>query len=114
MFPGESQDISGRYFSLTCKEREKEEQERRSRRVGEGTTETKALNLARCDIPEKNNTASPYSCYEWRKTERERREVGDSEGMTIMYVLQALTHRQKKDSTRDNGLPMRALQCLCG
>ena len=53
------------YFSLICKEGEKEEQER-SGRVGEGRTETKALNLARCDIPEKNNTASFYCCW-WRK-----------------------------------------------
>ena len=47
-----------------------EERERRSGRVGEGRTETKALNLARCDIPEKNNTASPCCC-EWRKAEGE-------------------------------------------
>lgn len=63
------------YFSLICKEGEKEEQERRSGRVGEGRTETKALNLARCDIPEKNNTVSPCCCCRcccccrWRKTE---------------------------------------------
>lgn len=54
-------------ISVSSARREK----RRSRRVGEGRTETKVLNLARCDIPEKNNTASPNSCNEWRKTERD-------------------------------------------
>lgn len=41
-----------------------------SRRVGEGRTETTALNLAQCDIPEENNTASLFSFCWWRTTVR--------------------------------------------
>lgn len=41
-------------------EQDEEELERWSRRTGE------ALNLARCNIPEKNNPASPCSCRQQR------------------------------------------------
>lgn len=58
------------YFSLICKEGEREEQERKNGTGGEGRTETEALNLDRCDIPEKNNTAS--SCYWWRRNRHAR------------------------------------------
>lgn len=39
------------YFCLICTDKEKEELERWNIRTGEEKTETKALNLAHCNIP---------------------------------------------------------------
>lgn len=47
-------------FRLICAEQNEEKPERWSRRTGE------ALNLAPCNIPEKNNPASPCCCRQQR------------------------------------------------
>lgn len=75
VFPGASQDTTpSGYFSLICKEGEKEEWEETRRKK---ERKLKALNLARCDIPQNNNTASSRC---WWKTEDQRWE---------MYILQS-------------------------
>lgn len=64
----------------------------------EGRTETKALNLARCDIPEKNNTVSSCCCCcYWRKTETDRGGKRRYQEMMIIpnFVQKVLYSRQK-------------------
>lgn len=105
-------------ISVTSARREqKEEQERRSRMPGEGGTETQVLNLVWCDIPEKNNTASPYSCSGWRKTYggREGVEVGNIQRTQWSWTFRGpWTHAKNKGSAWDTRCQIEFNKFFCG